>query len=239
MGRSLLPRIKNRVSRIGKEIKALFAPKIFCISMQRTGTTSVGKFFMDHGFRVATWPIQRRNKWTYSWFRGDLETIFRSYDFKTHQVYEDDPWWVKRFYTVLYHKFPRSKFVLFERDEDEWFNSMLRHSNGMNPGNTYRHAYNYNRFSEYYSKFGDKEVKYNEDSIDNMLSMREMRRHYTEFYITRNQSVKDFFSAHKKSRLINLRLEDPDKWQKLGCFFGIKVDPDYNVHANASNPDAI
>ena len=32
------------------------ADRVFCISMQRTGTTSVGRFFRDFGFRWAGWP---------------------------------------------------------------------------------------------------------------------------------------------------------------------------------------
>ena len=37
--------------------------KIFCISFQRTGTTSVGQFFKDHGYLVATNPVSRANDW--------------------------------------------------------------------------------------------------------------------------------------------------------------------------------
>lgn len=33
---------------------------VFCISMQRTGTTSVGKFFQDFGFNWAGWPMDKK-----------------------------------------------------------------------------------------------------------------------------------------------------------------------------------
>src|SRR5690554_7497619 len=102
--------------------------KIFCLSMQRTGTTSVGKFFKEYGFKVAGWNVSNRNKWSYSWELGDFETIFNSKDFKDNQVFEDDPWWLPEFYKVLYHRFPDSKFILFTRNEDAWFNSMMNHS---------------------------------------------------------------------------------------------------------------
>src|SRR5690554_6122442 len=111
--------LQKKIKKASKIIKAFSQPKIFCISVQRTGTTSVGQFFREHNYRVATWTISRRNDWTVKWFKGDYENIFNSFDFKTSQVFEDDPWFCLDFYKVLFHRFPNSKFVLVERDADK------------------------------------------------------------------------------------------------------------------------
>lgn len=209
--------------------------KIFCISFQRTGTTSVGKFFMDHGYKVATWSVSRRNKWTLSWFKGDYETIFNSKDFKASQVFEDDPWWCLDFYKILFHRYPKAKFVLLERDANEWYDSMIKHSNGKTLGNTHRHSFIYGRLSEYYLEDQDKKSAYTHE-LDNLLPLNEdLREHYIKIYRERIEEVKLFFRIHDSDRLLYGRLEDPKIWYKMGHFFKLKVGEGYNVHENASN----
>lgn len=226
--------LTNKVKAVPKVVRALTQPKIFCISVQRTGTTSVGEFFRQHNYRVATWGISRKNDWTVNWFKGDYEKIFDSLDFRTSQVFEDDPWFCLDFYKVLFHRFPNSKFVLVERDADKWFNSMLSHSNGKTLGNTHLHTIIYQRLSEFYET-GLNETNLYSSKIDNLLPLNEAhRKHYTNIYNLRNREVKTFFELFGKDRLINVRLEDDDKWQKIGAFFNIKVAKDYEVHANKS-----
>ena len=217
-----------------KRSGALFGEKIFCISLQRTGTTSVGKFFKKNGYQVANYSTQRKNSWTKLWFSGDIEKIFRSFDFITSQVFEDDPWWCGQFYKKLYHRFNRSKFILFERDPDDWFDSMLSHSEGKNPGNTYLHSFLYNRGYEFYNIFGSAKNAYTK-KIDNMLNIEGMRSHYKKIYTTRNERVKDFFENHNKKRLFYAHLYDDKKWSKMANYFDINVGKNISVHANKSS----
>ena len=226
-------KLKNRIERAKAKGKALLGNKIFCISIQRTGTTSVGRFFGMHGYEVATYGVQSKNEWTNLWFNGEVEKIFSSSDFRSHQVFEDDPWWCGGFYKQLYHRFPAARFVLFERDPDDWFDSMARHSSGRTLGNTYLHCCLYNRLSDFYSEYGDTQAVYSR-KIDNLMDLKGKRGHYTDFYRARNEAVVDFFRFNASSRLIHLRLEDELKWQKLGDHFEIDVAPDFDVHANAS-----
>ena len=135
----------SKIKAIPGVLRAISSPKIFCISVQRTGTTSVGQFFRDHNFRVATWNDSRKNNWTLNWIKGDHKRIFESRDFKLNQVFEDDPWWCLDFYKILFHRFPNAKFILIERDADRWFDSMVSHSNGKTLGNTHQHTLLYNR----------------------------------------------------------------------------------------------
>lgn len=211
--------------------------KIFCISMQRTGTTSVGQFFKNQNFKVADWGISHMNKWSYYWEEGDFETIFNSKDFRNNQVYEDSPWWLPEFYKILYHRFPNSKFILFTRNEDDWFNSMVSHSKGKIPGNTKRHCKVYRRETDFYNLFSEpkERIHYNEMSIDNLLELRGYEKHYKDIYRIRNQEIKDFFARKKSDALFTCELEDPEKWKKLGQFLNLIVPDDFEIHKNKSS----
>lgn len=211
-------------------------PKIFCISLQRTGTTSTGQFFKDHGYPVAPYGVALENSWTMNYWRGDYESIFRSYDFKTSLVFEDDPWWLNDFYKVLYHRFPYSKFILLERDADKWFDSMVSHSSGKTLGNTHIHCAQYQRLKEFHETTARHESIYT-DVIDSVLPLGEAQReHYTSFYSIRNKEIKLFFQHHDINRLFNADLNDGDLWQKMGSFFYVNVNEGYNIHLNKSKP---
>jgi hypothetical protein len=208
-------------------------PKVFCISFQRTGTTSVGKFFADHGHLVATWHVSRANEWSLAWMEGDHERIFRSPEFNRYQVFEDDPWWISDFYKVLFHRFPDARFVILERDADRWFDSMVSHSKGHTLGNSHLHAQIYDRGEEY-AAFSGKPGLYSR-TIDNLLPLDERHReHYKRIYNGRNREVLWFFERFGPERLFHGRLEDPTIWRRMGEAFGIQVADTYTVHANAS-----
>ncbi len=160
---------------------------IFCISLQRNGTTSVGDFFRKFKFNVAGYKFTRDNNWTQSWYCGDYEKIFKSKDFKNHQVFEDDPWWATDFYKYLFFRFPNAKFILITRDQDKWFNSMLSHSEGMTLGNTQIHCKIYGReieFEEYKRKNGI--LKTDIFPVDNLLSLDGKKEHYLKKYNLHN-----------------------------------------------------
>ena len=209
--------------------------KIFCISFQRTGTTSVGRFFKDHGFKVAGYDPKRSTDWSVLRFTGDYEAIFASEHFKKNQVFEDNPWWEEDFYKFLYHRFPGSKFVLLTRNSDNWFNSMLSHSGGKAPGNSFRHAKIYRREVEFYRLFPEMDYYERMSDIDNLLDLGESHRsHYVSLYETRNKEIKDFFDAYDPAALFSCCLEDEEKWIKMGAFFNIEVTSSYDSHVNKS-----
>lgn len=209
--------------------------KIFCISYQRTGTTSVGQFFEDFGYKVARYDNKRSTEWSALRFKGDYEHIFNSKSFKQNQVFEDNPWWELDFYKVLFQRFPNSKFILLTRNPDKWFDSMMNHSNGKTLGNTFMHSRLYGREEEFYDKFPKMNYYATLDSIDNLLELNENHREkYTSIYNLRNKEVLDFFNAFSQNSLFTCSLEDRAKWSKLGRFFDIKVPEDYEVHMNKS-----
>ena len=236
MIKPILRQIYRKLNLARKWILMKFMPhladpnKIFCLSYQRTGTTSTGKFLADHGFRVATFSVSRKNLWTGAWFREKYDKIFSSIDFQYHQAFEDDPWWCLEFYKELNWRFPHARFVLFTRDSDKWFDSMVRHSKGRSLGNTEVHATLYDRLDEFREKFPN---YVNPGKADNLLELaEEHREHYKNVYESRNNEVIDFFK--ERDNFIHLQLEDDDKWNKLGEFLELKVNDSYSAHENNS-----
>lgn len=216
-----------------KKIISRRHPKIFCISFQRTGTKSVGQFFIQRGFKVASYDAERSFNWSALRFIGDYESIFNSKEFIENQVFEDNPWWEGDFYKVLYHRFPNAKFILFTRDADKWFDSMISHSKERTLGNTFMHSSIYRREWEYFNKFPDEMNYKNIREINNLLDLKEKHReHYKNIYNLRNKEVVDFFNHVSKDSLFIGQLEDKKKWVKLGAFFNLKVYDTYEVHAN-------
>jgi hypothetical protein len=209
--------------------------KVFILSHQRTGTTSVGGFFSHHGYKVSTWDISNKNEWSRKWYIGDFESIFNSTDFIKNQVFEDDPWFLPDFYKILYHRFPSAKFVLFQRSSEDWFNSMLRHSGGKSLGISRIHAKVYRRELEYFN-LPPSLIEYHKSfKIDNLLELNNHKEHYKHLYDLRNNEIVEFFSANDQGRLITLKLDDEDKWTKLAKFFKLNISNDFSIHLNKSS----
>ena len=214
------------------------AERVFCVSMQRNGTTSVGKFLRDFGFRTAGWPEDERNDWSGSWYSGDYDTIFSSIDFKVSNAFEDSPWWLPDFYKILFNRFPQSKFILFTRDPDAWFRSMIKHSGGNVIGRSKIHCKIYRRELEYLDLLNSGEI---DETVENKIrSEKKMKitmehaSHYKKVYRLHNTEVQDFFRRNAPENLHVGKLEDPHKWQKMGRFLGIHVPEIYECHENQS-----
>lgn len=212
-------------------------PKVFCVSMQRTGTSSVGKFFRDFGFKWAGWPADEQHNWSGAWYDGDFERIFSAPGFLAADAFEDSPWFMPDFYKVLFHRFPGARFVLFTREPDAWFASMLAHSDGDIIGTGRIHCRIYRREQEYLDLVAAGRL---DPAVENQLASRKTMKlwgrdeHYKAVYRLHNAEVREFFGRHSPGSLHVGALEDPDKWRKLGRFLGIDVPQGYVSHANAS-----
>ena len=209
--------------------------RVFCISMQRTGTTSTGDFLADHGYSVAGWPVSDYYNWPYLYSISNDEAIFNSTAFQSYNAFEDSPWYHPGMYKKLFNRFPKSKFILFKRDSDDWFDSMVKHSDGKTPGNTFRHCQVYSRLPEFYKRLqNDDDFHPTLNESDNLMSLQGKREHYIEVYERYNKEVIVFFENSNSERLFTGQLEDPEKWKKLGDFLEVNVDKNYRKHSNKS-----
>lgn len=213
------------------------AERVFCLSMQRTGTTSVGRFFRDFGFRWAGWPADENNGWSNSWYDGDYNKIFSSRDFRAANAFEDSPWFLPGFYKVLFHRFPTAKFILFSRDSDAWFRSMVTHSGGNVIGYSRIHCKVYRRELEYFDLLHSCQI---DERVENQISSKKTMKitghaeHYKNIYRLHNIEIQDFFRRYAPESLFVGKLDDPRKWQKLGEFLHVDVPEDYSCHENRS-----
>jgi hypothetical protein len=217
--------------------------KIFCISMQRSGTTSVGQFFQDHSIPWAGWPADRDNNWSRAIHEGDLEAVFNCQDFRLARGFEDSPWFMPGLFKILYHRFPGAKFILLTRDPGAWFASMLSHSDGCILGRHKTHASLYRRELEYYQLIDSGDLKGLDPLPDSRaVSLKDREKmtligqddHYKALYQLHTREVKDFFDRNSPDALFCGSLDDPEKWVKIGEFLGINVDPTYDAHTNKS-----
>jgi hypothetical protein len=224
--------LKNR-SRAPRR-QAHSSGRIFCVSMQRSGTTSVGDWLEAHGLRRAGSPTSVRMGWTRFWWQGNHDVIFESQEFLDAEILEDDPWWCPGVYRMVAERFPDARFILLERDEDTWFDSMCRHSGGRNPGWTDVHARIYQR-----------EDEWNELSLHNpnlqggswgLLSITEHRAHYQSIYRNHGKEVRNYF-ADQPGRLYHGRLDDPSVFPRMCDFAGLRHNPAIAIpRSNALDP---
>lgn len=211
--------------------------KVFCISFQRTGTTSVGRFFRDHGFKWSGWEDCQKNNWGQLWYNGDYESIFSSSDFKKSNAFEDAPWFLPDFYKILYHRFPDSKFIMLTRNPDAWFQSMIKHSKGNILGRAAIHCKVYRREAEYFELLNSGKI---DEQVENSIGTEKTMKlsgyddHYKNIYNLHTIEVIDFFKKRNYNALFLGELEDPEKWIKLGKFLGVEINKDYESHENRS-----
>ncbi|MBP6978709.1 MAG: hypothetical protein KBB71_10390 [Lentimicrobiaceae bacterium] len=203
--------------------------KIFCISLQRSGTTSVGQFLKDHEFKVAGYG-EHSEEWSNLWEKGDYEGIFKSKMFRENQAFEDNPWWSTDFYRFLNFKFPNARFILLYRDSDKWFDSMISHGLIKYHSHSYGHSKIYFRLNEYYNR-----SRYNYPVMDDEQIIAEFeskREHYKSVYELYNREVVEYFAKNAPNKLFHTNLEDKDKWEKMANFLDIKIKKGYDIHAN-------
>lgn len=99
-------------------------PKVFCIGLQKTGTSSMRDALEHLGYRVAG----------AFGFNLDFETLRASYIqdglalARTHDAVEDMPWALM--FRELDAAFPGSRFVLTVREEESWLRSIVGHFGG-------------------------------------------------------------------------------------------------------------
>jgi hypothetical protein len=94
--------------------------KIFEIGTCKTGTSSLGVALDLLGYRVAGWE-----RATVKDFRsGGVDNIIREFDH--YDAFQDAPWH-NIDVDIIDDLFPNSKFILLERNDNDWFNSLVDH----------------------------------------------------------------------------------------------------------------
>lgn len=119
VGQRLLRKLRKKFG-IGR---VRLRQKIFCIGMNKTGTTSLKEAFLQLGCKVGN---QREAEMLLdSYLAGDYEPLIRYCS--GADVFQDFPFSYPNTFAVLDKAFPGSKFILSIRDSPEqWYNSLVR-----------------------------------------------------------------------------------------------------------------
>jgi hypothetical protein len=107
--------------------------KIFCIGLNKTGTTSLGEALMALGFR----HLGHRGRLMRAWIEGDMAPIFKAAD--RHDSFDDWPW--PLIYRQLFERYEQAKFILTRRHSAEaWVESLKGHAERTDPDGNPRRA---------------------------------------------------------------------------------------------------
>jgi len=183
-------------------------PKIFCIGLNKTGTTSLGAFLEHSGFIV--------DKQSYgegllsNYLKRDFKSIIKHCKNSKAEVFQDVPFSLPYTFCHLDNAFPNSKFILTIRNSNEqWYESILKfHSDKFNKGSkpTYKSLINSNYVYKgwMWDLMNDVFFKNNENTYD--------RQGFIDVYDSYVASVKSYFrNTPNKLIIINLSKENDFK----------------------------
>ncbi len=113
-------------------------PKIFCVGLNKTGTTSFGDAMKLLGYRRLGWTHRYSPALVLRYFEERYEPLFRAaYNI---DIAEDLPW--PLLYKELDQHFPNAKFVLTTRlTEERWLKSISNHIKGNYIGHKLLYGY--------------------------------------------------------------------------------------------------
>tara|TARA_R110002012_G_scaffold48720_2_gene126564 strand:+ start:2083 stop:2718 length:636 start_codon:yes stop_codon:yes gene_type:complete len=102
-------------------------PKVFCIGLNKTGTTTLEKILKDFNYKLGD---QSSGELLFNdWYRRDFKSIIALS--KTADAFQDAPFSFPFTFIALDQNFPKAKFILTLRDSSEqWYKSLIKfHSN--------------------------------------------------------------------------------------------------------------
>lgn len=203
---------------MGIDYKAKNRHKIFCIGLNKTGTTSLGYLFEKNGITVAK---QYEGELLFkAYLNRDFSKIVKYCKKSKATVFQDIPFSLPHTFPFLFDAFPNSKFILTIRDTPEkWYDSLVKfHSDFYNNGRPLTKEIL--KESEYVYKgwswevmndvfFRDYDVLYDKKSL-------------IDIYTNHIKSVEHFFRNHKE-RLLIVNLSVEGDFKRLCDFLKITI----------------
>ena len=188
--------------------------KIFCIGVNKTGTTSLKKAFKELGYVVGN-----------QWKAEQLLTEYKNGDFdviakycKTAQVFQDFPFSFPKTYEFMDRAYPNAKFILSIRDSSEqWYYSLVKfHSKVFGNGSvpTTKQLKNATYIHKGYA-WECNRLRFKSPESD-PYKKEMLIKSYEEY----NQSVINYFKDRPQDLLI-INLAEKGSYQKLIDFLGI------------------
>ena len=208
--------LKKKAKNILSTIKAIGKPKIFCVGLNKTGTTSLKKEMEIQEYTVGN---QRTAELLFDdWVKRDFKRIIRYCH--TAEFFQDVPFSYPYTFMAMDQAFPGSKFILTTRDSaEEWYNSLIRFhgklwGNGNVPPTTedLKNATYLYKGSPYYTRFRVHNISEDDPYKKDVM---------IEYYNTHTKIVTDYF-RHRPGDLLVINLKNPEDYSKFCNFIGCK-----------------
>lgn len=168
--------------------------KIFEIGLPKTGTTSLQTAYKILGYRNKTWAPKLYERWK----NEGIECLFSVIE--KFDAFEDGPWH-NCDYKILDQRYPNSKFIILERNNDDWIRSKEKHESPL---------YNINKI--------DPEFLFNEWITDRENYIKKALQHKE----TKYKEIKEYFK-NRPNDLLVMNICEGEGWEKLCPFLGVPI----------------
>ena len=174
--------------------------KVFEIGVAKTGTTSLGKAYEILGFKHKAEDPDLYFKFIDNY---DYEVLFEVID--RYDAFQDGPWHNKDVdYKILDKKYPNSKFIILERDDESW----IRSNEKFYSPKYHKDWENW----EYSFLIDDRWVTQRESVIEEKLTYKNSK--YLE--------IKEYFKDRQNDLLV-MNICDGQGWEVLCPFLGKEI----------------
>lgn len=198
-----------------QEFDQVQSPKIFCVGLNKTGTTSLQKALIDISIKVGN---QRKGERLLdAYVKRNFRPIIQFC--KSAQAFQDFPFSAPLTYKYLSQAYPNSKFILSIRDSDEqWYDSLVRFHTRIYSATAAPPTRNDLQRSTYVEKgwsWRAFNALFAPPDPNNLYD----RNHLLSFYNHYNDEVQHFFASDQE-RLLVLNLATPDAYGQFCRFIG-------------------
>ncbi|SHI37886.1 hypothetical protein SAMN04488096_101355 [Mesonia phycicola] len=187
--------------------------KIFCIGLNKTGTTSIERVLKGFQFKMGN--QEKAELLLKNWYDRDFKSIIKFC--KKAEAFQDIPFSLPYTYMFLEQHYPQAKFILTVRDnEEQWYNSITKFhaklwsDNKLTPPNAteLRNAiYRYKGWAFEANQFmfnTDENEPYNKETL-------------IAYYKNHNYQVQRYFES-MPDKLLVINVSNSDDYYKL-CKF--------------------
>jgi len=190
--------------------------KIFCIGLNKTGTTSIGYALKELGFKVGN--EAKAKSLLDSWAIRDFRPIIKFC--KTADAFQDSPFSFPYTYVMLDHAYPGSKFILSVRDgAEQWVSSLINfHGKLWANGDVPQKHHLQNAVNSVKGR----PWKVNRLLFDTPEDDPYNREILSEFYTRHNYQIKNYFKTRSQD-LLTINLANTSSYKEF-CSF-LNVDP--------------
>ena len=202
--------------------------KVFCIGMNKTGTTSLKFEFIRLKYNVAPQRDIERKFWAYKTNRWDVIIDYC----KKYEFFQDFPFSFPNTYKEIDKEF-NAKFILTIRNSaDEWYDSLIRFQKKTGAFNSNGNLPTANNLKDaVYIRKGwmyDTHMTLFDVTDADLYNKEKLVKAYNDY----NNEVIDYFGDRDDFMIINL--SETDSYSKFKKFIGLETPYNEFLHLNKS-----